>query len=85
MGEGTYFTLDDAATHRQSSFLGELGLNASYQLSRHCSLSGGYEVMWIDNVALAADSVASIQRSDDSFWHGGAFYHGALAGVTFTW
>ncbi len=85
-GEGTYFAASGTATHRRTSFLGELGLTANYRLTPHCSAVAGYEVMWIEGVVLAGDAIAAMQNFDgDLLWNGGAFYHGALAGLTFTW
>ncbi len=45
------------ATSDQAAFIGELGLNASYDVSCHWSLRAGYQLMLIDGVALAADQV----------------------------
>lgn len=85
-GEGTDFSMDGSTVHRQSAFLGELGLTANYRFNRHCSIYGGYEVMWIDRVALAADAVAAMNDSDaDSLFTGDALYHGAMAGLTLSW
>jgi len=85
-GEGTNFELDEGIAHRQTSFLGELGVTGSYQLGKHLAVYGGYELMWIDHIALAADSVAAIERLDgNTFLSGTAFYHGATAGLTLSW
>lgn len=84
--DGTNFHLDGTATHARTSFLGEIGLTANYRLTDHCTIFGGYEVMWIDGVSLAGDTVAALERFDGSILiNGHAFYHGALAGVNFTW
>ncbi len=77
-----------AANGSHTSFLGELGLVASYQITKHAALRGGYQVMWIEGVALAprqipstglAASTAEVETS------GGLFYHGANAGLEVTW
>lgn len=87
--QGTYLDMDGRGTIDRTSFLGDLGLIAKYRLGRHWSVYGGYQAMWVDGVALAADSVAAIQvegeGADDTLQNGGAFYHGALAGVEFAW
>lgn len=85
-GQGTYFELEGTATNGRTSFLGEIGVNANYRLTEHWSLFGGYEVLWAEGVALAADTVAAISGGDaNELWSGDAFYHGALTGVSLTW
>jgi hypothetical protein len=69
----------------ETTFLGELGLVASYRLSNHLSLRGGYRLLWIDRVALATDQMAasnfiSYQGIDPT---GDAFYHGAFVGLQY--
>jgi hypothetical protein len=85
-GQGTNFDLEGAATERRTSFLGELGLMAKYRLGCHWSAYGGYQVMWIEGVALAGDSVAAFrQASADMLLNGTAFYHGAVVGLECSW
>jgi hypothetical protein len=68
-----------------TAFLGEIGLTGDCRLTSGWSLRGGYRLLWIDGVALATDQVAA---SDFVFHrgmapHGGAFYHGAFAGLQY--
>jgi hypothetical protein len=73
-----------------TSFIGELNFTAAYQLTRHMALRGGYEVLWLDNVALAGDAAAATTQipggtsspvpNDGRLW-----YNGATAGVEFLW
>jgi hypothetical protein len=72
----------------QVSFLGELGLNGSYKFSECLSLRGGYQVYWVEGLALAArqldftdtpNSGASLNKT------GGMFIHGAHAGLMAQW
>jgi hypothetical protein len=85
-GEGTYFSLDGEATRSRTSFLGEMGLVARYRLNDHWSVYGGYQVMWIEGVALAGDVVAALSSTDENMLlNGTAFYHGGLTGIEFRW
>lgn len=85
--EGTYLDPTDVrATSSRASFLGELGLTATYHIGEHWSVHGGYELMWLEGVALAGNSVAALQQySDNMLYNGSAFYHGAVAGMEFRW
>jgi len=71
----------------QSSFLGELGLTGTCQLSDDWALRAGYQVMWLENVAVASDQIAvsdpaaGVARVDT---RGGVFYHGAVIGLEFS-
>ncbi len=83
-GHGTHFELDGGATADRTSFLGEIGLTGRYRFGEHWSAYAGYELMWLDGVSLAADSVAAITQSrDDIMENGTAFYHGAQVGLEF--
>jgi hypothetical protein len=75
-------------THRDGSrvsFVGELGLSLTYKVSDRLSLRGGYNVMWIEGIALAADQLdfdvlagtwgTALRDS------GGVFLHGASVGL----
>jgi hypothetical protein len=57
-------------------------------VTRHFAIRGGYQLLWISEVALASDqaqlalntlNVNTINSSGD------VFYHGALVGGEFTW
>jgi hypothetical protein len=79
------FNGDDANT----AFVGEINLNTGYRLTNHVTLRGGYQLLWIENVALASDAAVrsllnpSLLRtvSDDT----GLFYHGATGGIDIVW
>lgn len=76
-----------AAQRGAASFVGDLGFSASYRLTPNVVLRGGYQLLWIDGVALAADQfnppaspgVAQVETRGD------VFYHGALCGLEVTW
>jgi len=62
------------------AFAGDIGIAAAYPLTEHLALRGGYQLLWIDGVALAEDQI-----SDDLDTSGDVFYHGALMGLELTW
>lgn len=72
-----------------TSFVGEINLTTGYRLSNHIAVRGGYQLLWIENVALASDAASrSLTNpsllttvSDDA----GLFYHGATCGIDFVW
>jgi hypothetical protein len=68
------------ASGDQTAFLGEIGLNVTYQLTRRLGLRAGYQLMWLDGVALALDQLdntnpaaglATLDSGSDLFLHGG--------------
>lgn len=70
------------------AFVGDIGVNLSYQLTRHLSLMGGYQLLWINGAALASDQAAyTLQQLDLDVitTQGDVFYHGALTGAQVTW
>ncbi len=65
------------------AFLGELGLTGVFDLTDRLSLRGGYNLMWIESVALASDQIPATNFTtftgiDSS---GGVFYHGAIVSL----
>lgn len=89
-----YLLIDETGTHPfsndqqdQVAFVGDLGLTATYQCTKHLALQGGYQLLWIQGVAIAGDQAVAIDLSTDKGIHsrGGAFYHGALVSANLTW
>jgi hypothetical protein len=77
-----------AASGGQASFVGELGLNARYQWTDRLSLIGGYNLLWVTGVALAPDQLATTDITTGIATvsaDGTLFYHGANAGLEFSW
>jgi hypothetical protein len=67
------------------AFVGEVGLMSHCMLTDHLSVRAGYEVMWIDGVSLAGDQFESLNPANPKPHVGGTlFYHGALAGMEFS-
>ncbi|HZZ29301.1 MAG TPA: BBP7 family outer membrane beta-barrel protein [Pirellulales bacterium] len=79
------FTGRDSTT----PFVGELDFSATYTLTNHIAIRGGYQLLWLTDLALAADAAnrsllnPSLLRnvSDD----GRLFYQGATVGLDFAW
>ena len=87
--QGTNFIGGFRTSDTVSSFVGELGFSAAYQLTSCLAVRAGYELLWIDNVALASDNASfsllnpSLLRT--GFQTGDLFYHGATAGIEVMW
>ena len=80
--------LSVVANGSHTAFLCELGLIGSYRFSQHVALRGGYQIMWIEGVALAPGQIPVtnlIAGTADIATSGGLFYHGATAGLEVTW
>jgi len=76
-----------SASAGQTSFIGEMNLIGLLRLREHVYLRGGYQVMWIEGLALAPDQVATGNFVGASTVNtgGGIFLHGAIAGVELRW
>lgn len=85
---GTAFS-SGRASRDAAAFLAEAGLNATIRLGRNWSAYAGYQLLWIDGVALAPDQVPSTgslgagttapARVDTS----DVLYHGGSVGLEF--
>lgn len=72
----------------QTSFVGELGVNANYRLSDQWTLLAGYNLLWVNGLALAPDQLAAtnIATGVGAVDVGGnLFYHGLNLGVQYGW
>lgn len=72
-----------------SAFVSELDFTVAYYLTYHVAIRGGYELLWIDHLALASDAASRslldpglLRTVDDDQ---DLFYHGATAGIDFMW
>lgn len=78
--------LGSAASENHTAFVGEIGLTGVYRLSRGWAIRGGYQLLWIEGVALASDQVA-VSDPDNGLatvdTSGSPFYHGAFVGLEF--
>ena len=72
-----------------AAFLGELDFSASYALTSHIAIRGGYQLLWLTDLALATDAASrsllnpSLLRTVSSDGH--LFYQGATVSVDFAW
>jgi len=73
------------------SFLGEVDLTAKYRLSPSVQLAAGYQVMWMEGVALASQQLSALNVpysghgiGDGIDTSGSPFYHGALVSLIYT-
>jgi hypothetical protein len=72
-----------------SSFVGELNFNATYYVTQTVSVTGGYQLLWLNQVALASDASArsllnpSLLRTVDD--HNTLFYNGATVAINFAY
>jgi hypothetical protein len=70
------------------AFLGELNVSGTYRLTDVWGLRAGYNLIWIEGVALAPDQLdfsAQIPGGDQLFASGGLFLHGANVGLEARW
>jgi hypothetical protein len=75
-------------TGGQLSFLGELGLNGNYEFSPNWSLRGGYQVYWVEGLALAPNQLDFTDTPTSGTTlnkTGGMFMQGAHAGLMARW
>jgi hypothetical protein len=78
----------DSASTGHAAFLGEICLAGTYQITDRLTARVGYQVMWLDGVALASEQQPRLDPAHDpedfgspSVATGGtAFYHGLVAG-----
>jgi Putative beta barrel porin-7 (BBP7) len=83
-----------SATTNHTAFVGETGLQCNYQVSKRLLLKAGYELIWLNGVALAPEQVeetyATTRWVDSSVQalginsNSGVFYHGATAGLEYS-
>ena len=72
----------------QVAFAGEINLSAIYQLTKTWNVRAGYNLLWIEGVALAPNQLdfsytptSGSQLNNE----GGVFYHGASIGLEARW
>lgn len=70
------------------AFIGEVGLNASYQLTTWLAVRGGYRIMWLDGMVLAPNQVNLSNDPDagkDIQDRASVRLHGANVGLEARW
>jgi hypothetical protein len=80
---------NSTANDTEVAFVGEVGFSASYQLTTHCAIRGGYEVLWLDNMSLATNNAANAAAAGSSAaaidTSNSLVYNGATTAVEFVW
>jgi hypothetical protein len=79
--------LDAHAQQGVVSFVGELNFAGGYRFNEHVAVRGGYQILWIENTAMAADQVPATNFANHNGInaHGDPLYLGALTGLDITW
>ena len=83
-----------SASTNHAAFVGETGLECRYQLTKSLVLKAGYEVIWLEGVALAPGQIQETYITT-GYLHStvqalgvnctsGDFYHGATAGLEYS-
>jgi hypothetical protein len=79
---------DTNVRHGNSAFVGDVGVNFTFHLSKCWSVRGGYNALWVEDVALAPnqlDFTDSVVSGNTLNANGGVFLHGAHAGFGCRW
>jgi hypothetical protein len=70
------------------AFVGDVNLTGTYELTRHVGLYGGYQLLWVDGVALGSEQLATstaVSSQTVINTSGDVFYHGATTGLEIVW
>lgn len=79
---------DGDASSSHVAFVGDLSFVATSQVTKHFALRGGYQLVWLDGVALASNIalLGKQETSNDVIDRDGSlFYNGAIVGGEFSW
>jgi hypothetical protein len=72
----------DKTTH--TAVFGEIGLMGIFQVTQCLAIKGGYQVMWLDGIALAGDQPENVDPTNPKPYMGGTLLmHGATAGIEY--
>ena len=69
-----------------AAFVGNVGLGGTYRMSCNLSLNAGYQVFWVDGVALATNQFDNVDLNNYSAYganRDSLYFHGGYAGLTF--
>lgn len=75
-------------TGGDASFVGELGFNANYRLTDRLTFLAGYNLLWVNSLALAPDQLAATDLTTGVGAldvGGNLFYHGFNVGLEYGW
>jgi hypothetical protein len=78
---------DGGGFDTQLAFVGEINFVGSYQVTQSISVYGGYQVLWLDGVALASDALAASTAASSQalITENQLVYQGAVTGINFVW
>ncbi len=81
-----FVQLPAAGNSGRTAVMGEVNVSAALPLTDNLSLRGGYQVLWIDGVALATDQTPATNLITQTGFDdtGNVFYHGAFVGIVWT-
>ena len=83
----------ESASTNHAAFLGEIDLQCKYQVTKGLVLKAGYEAMWLQGVAFAPGQIPETQsriappinvQALGVNCNSGVFYHGATAGLEYS-
>ena len=79
--------MDNASTNNLA-FCGEIGITLTYDLTERLSIRGGYQLLWLDGVALASQQplfslTGPLDDHITTATNGDLFYNGAFAGLEY--
>jgi hypothetical protein len=79
--------INNRTEESQVAFVGDVAAIGTYWFTRSVGISGGYQLLWIDGVALASEqvNVTSSLTGQGVNTTGDVFYHGALVSLDFLW
>ena len=84
----TPFVTGVQAADNNTAFAGEIGLQAVYEINCRLSVTGGYQLLWLDGVALAPDQIpvtSMLAPGSAALDTGGTvLFHGATVGLVAT-
>lgn len=83
----SFLNLASSLEEDHTAFLGELAIVGAVRLTDRLSARAGYQVTWIEGVALATDQMTTLIPSGGTEVNvgGSPLYHGALASLEFVW
>jgi hypothetical protein len=78
---------DEAASAGLMAFLGEINLSGIYQLTKTWGLRAGYNLIWVEGVALAPDQLdfSGAIPAGNQLSSNGLFLHGVNVGLEARW
>lgn len=87
--EAERIVFEQSRAEPHTSFLGEVGVGASWQASDWLNLRGGYQLTWIEGVALAPEQIPStdlfVPFNTEVNTGGSPLYHGPYAAIEARW